>query len=159
MPIVQDYCTQVMLQVNSRLLNMNNFALGFSSTISLPHPAFLKLASTLCTSFTTSYSFLLGKCRTLWGERELAALNCYITKVLPVKYQITAHRPWHVAKQGLSLYCGSVSENMVCVCLGMYYCAWECPAASCLVWMSYCNQTLFLSGRVGSGDETTSTSE
>ena len=41
----------------------------------------------------------------LWGEHEQAALNCYIAKVLPVKYQNTAHWLWHVAKRGLSSLC------------------------------------------------------
>ena len=41
----------------------------------------------------------LGECRTWGGEREQAALDCYTAKALPVKYQITAHRPWHVAQQ------------------------------------------------------------
>ena len=37
------------------------------------------------------------------SKRYIAALNCYIAKALPVKYQIITHRLWHVAKQGLSL--------------------------------------------------------
>ena len=57
--------------------------------------------------YVSSYTNLptLGECRTLWGKREQAPLNCYIAKALPVKYEITAHSPWHVAKQDLSLYC------------------------------------------------------
>ena len=38
---------------------------------------------------------LLGECRTLWGKRDeqsTVALNCYVPKALPVKYEITAHR-------------------------------------------------------------------
>ena len=34
----------------------------------------------------------VGECRTLWDECKQVALNCYIAKALPVKYQITAHR-------------------------------------------------------------------
>ena len=44
---------------------------------------------------------------TLWpagASNACRYLNCYIPKALPVKYQITAHRPWHVAKQVLPLY-------------------------------------------------------
>ena len=40
-----------------------------------------------------NYVIKLGDCRTFWGEREQAmhgALNCYVPKVLLVKYQITA---------------------------------------------------------------------
>ena len=41
---------------------------------------------------------LLGECRTLWGEREQAmhySIDCHLAKaLLPVKYQITAHRPF-----------------------------------------------------------------
>ena len=47
---------------------------------------------------------LLGECRTLWGERE-QAMHCGIELLhvcmswdLPVNYQITAHRPWHIVK-------------------------------------------------------------
>ena len=39
------------------------------------------------------------------SKQYTVALNCYIANALPVKYQITAHRLWHVAKQGRSLYC------------------------------------------------------
>ena len=42
-------------------------------------------------------SFQLGKCNTY-----IAALN--IAKALVVKYQITAHRPWHEAIQCFSFY-------------------------------------------------------
>ena len=49
--------------------------------------------------------YKLGKCRTLWGKCEQVALTCYIGKPTPLKCQITAHRPWYVAKLGLSLYC------------------------------------------------------
>ena len=38
-------------------------------------------------------------------ECEQAALNCHIAKTLAVKYKIANHRPWHVAKHDLSLYC------------------------------------------------------
>ena len=40
----------------------------------------------------------LGECRTLWGKREQAvhySIDCYVAKaLLPVKYHITAHRPF-----------------------------------------------------------------
>ena len=35
--------------------------------------------------------------RTLWGEHEPTmhySIDCYVAKALPVKYQITAHRPF-----------------------------------------------------------------
>ena len=34
----------------------------------------------------------------MWGEHE-KAVHCYRTKALSLKYQITAHRLWHVAKE------------------------------------------------------------
>lgn len=58
------------------------------------------------------FILLLGEYRTLRGEREQAALNRQIAKALLMKYHITAHRPWHVAKQGLSLYCLKVLNSL-----------------------------------------------
>ena len=65
-------------------------------------------------------------CRTLWGERGQAALNCNIVNALSIKYQITAHNPWHVTKQGLSLHCrqndlrqGKVSQLQRIACHGV----------------------------------------
>ena len=47
--------------------------------------------------------YLLGKCKTLWGKQYTVALNCRITRDLPVECQITAPGSWHMAKQGLSV--------------------------------------------------------
>ena len=44
-------------------------------------------------------------CEASVSKQYTTALNCYIAKALPVKYQITAHRLWHIGKQGLSLHC------------------------------------------------------
>ena len=55
------------------------------------------LRSALCCA-TLHYNNLLGECRTLWGRREEAthySIDCYVAKaLLPVKYPITAHRPF-----------------------------------------------------------------
>ena len=54
-------------------------------------------------------SYYLFKIQTLWGKCEQAihygieVLYNYVAKTLPMKYQITAQMPWHVAKQGRSL--------------------------------------------------------
>ena len=53
------------------------------------------------------YMYILGECRTLWGEREQAKHccielwhNCYVPKALPVKYMKPQHTgyAWHIPK-------------------------------------------------------------
>ena len=85
----------------------SEYSTAFKHTHCLPYMGFNIFLSYLCLS-----KIRLWEHRTLWGKCEQAALNCHIAKALLMKYHITAYRPWHVAKQGLSLYCLKVLNSL-----------------------------------------------
>ena len=55
--------------------------------------------STAKESPTIVHQASIEHCGASVSKQYTAILNCYVAKALPVKYQITAHRPWHVAKK------------------------------------------------------------
>ena len=97
-------------------------------------------------------------------------MNSYVAKALPVKYKITAHRPWHVSNKGChSTVCKSALLLRATIAEGSMSWGgtiqWAIPFNKCIypqwvtVQFAYCGKNIWLDRRGSSLQRVMGTSE